>query len=124
MTKSASPLLKLASLQRERNEARAQVAELREKLSAYEKREEAERLLVEATEAEASSPLKVTGVEDFLTKRAQIEKHDLETVKLAMAMADKKDFGIGEPEDESPLFQSSGSKADDMFTHWLASSGT
>lgn len=110
------PLLKLANLASDNVGLRREIGELRQRLSAFEKRAEAEALLLGDS---VPSHLRPQSVDDFMTKRAQIEDQDLETVKLAMKMSASADFSIGDVEDPAPKFPSSGSQADDMFTEWL-----
>lgn len=113
------PLLKLSSLASANVALRRECDELRERLEAFEKRAAAESLLASD---EVPAHFRPTSVDDFLDKRAQIEDQDLETVKLAMKMSSGADFSIGAPEENTPLYQSSGSQADDMFTEWLLGS--
>ena len=117
------PFLKLAKLATENIDLKKEAENLREKVAKFEKRAEAEQVLIDLIHSnDAPIALRPSSVEDFLNKRAQIEEKDLETVKLAAKMASAQDFGIGDPENESSLFNSSGSKADDMFTEWLLDS--
>lgn len=103
--------------------ARKRVEELETKLAEHEKRAAAESLLIDLmSDPRAPLSLKPSSVADFLEKRAAVEKVDIETAKLAMKMASSHGFEIGAPEDPTPLFQSSGSKADDEFTEWLLGS--
>lgn len=114
-----------AKMARELVASRKENAELKAKLAAFEKKAEAEQILVEAmSDPRVPLHLRPSGVQDFLTKRAQIEGQDPKTVKLAMQMASGTEFGIGEPESSKPAFTSSGSLADDQFTEWLLGSQT
>ena len=114
-----------AKMARDLVTARKERDEARSKLAAFEKKAEAEQILIDAM-SNPSVPLHLrpSGVQDFLQKRSQIEGQDLKTVKLAMQMASNAEFSIGEPESPKPAFSSSGSLADDQFTEWLLGTQT
>ncbi len=117
------PALQMAKTASELAASRKKVAELEAKLVEFEKRAAAEQFLVDMmSDARAPLSLKPSSVADFLEKRSSIEKVDLEAAKLAVKMASVHGFEIGEPEDPTPLYQSSGSKADDEFTEYLLNS--
>lgn len=98
--------------------------ELRAKLAEFEKRAEAEAFLIDMmSDAGAPLSMKPSSVEDFLDKRAAIEKLDsIEIAKTAVKMASAHGFEIGGPDEPTPLYQSSGSRADDEFTDYLLGS--
>ena len=113
----------LAKTAAQLSSTKRRVEELEVKLAAYEKREEAEKILVEMMHDASVPPhLRPSSPDEFLDTRAQIEGQDLGTVKLALKMAGNVDFGIGEPEETTPLYESADSKADAIFTDWLLSS--
>jgi hypothetical protein len=99
-----------------------EAAELRAKLAGFEKRAAAESFLISMMEdSRAPLALKPSSVADFMSKRAAIEKQDLEVAKLAAKMVGSQGFEIGDPEEPSPLFpEYNGSRADAEFTEWLA----
>ena len=117
-------MLSMAKTASELVTARREVAELKAKLAQMEKRAAAESFLVELmSDPAAPVHFRPSGVDDFLAKRAQVEKVDLEQVRLATKIASRGSFEVGEPEDERPRFSPSGSKADDEFTDWLTEFG-
>jgi len=100
--------------------ANKKVADLEARVVEFEKRAAAEGFLIEMMESpRAPFALKPSSVADFLEKRAAIEKQDLEVAKLAAKMAGSHGFEIGSPETPAPLFQSTGSQADDEFIAYL-----
>ena len=114
MAKTASELV---ASRRENDELRAKLAE-------FEKRAQAEAFLVEMM-SDVSAPLsmKPSSVADFLEKRASVERlSDIEVAKMAVKMASAHGFEIGGPDEPDPLYQSSGSRADDDFTEYLLGS--
>jgi hypothetical protein len=113
-----------AKLGRELVASRKECDALKVKLAGLEKRAAAEVFLTSLLQdPTAPMHLRPSGVEDFLSKRDQVEKLDLETAKLAAQMASRGGFEIGEPEDASPRYSSSSSKADDQFVDWLSGFG-
>lgn len=113
----------LAKTAAQLSSSKKRVEELEAKLAVFEKRAEAEEILKEMMHDASIPPhLRPSSPEEFLDKRAQIEGQDLGTVKLALKMAGNVDFGVGEPESTTPLYESADSKADAMFTDWLLSS--
>jgi hypothetical protein len=117
-------MLSMAKTASELVTARREVTELRVKLAAAEKRAAAESFLIELmNDPAAPVHFRPSGVDDFLAKRAQVEKIDLNQARLATKIASRGSFEIGEPEDEKPRFSASGSKADDEFTDWLTGFG-
>lgn len=99
-----------------------EVAELRAKLAEFEKRAEAEDFLMQMMgDARAPLALKPSGVADFMSKRAAIEKQNLEVAKLAAKLAGSQGFEIGDPEEPTPLLPAyNESRADAEFAEWLA----
>lgn len=118
-------VVKLAQTAKALVEAKKKVSELETKLAALEKRAEAEGFLLDMMQdPRAPLALRPSSVADFLEKRAAIEKQDLEVAKLAAKMASSRGFEIGDPEDPTPLFQSTGSRADDEFVEYLLSTSS
>lgn len=120
-----TPMLSMAKTAAENVELKKQLDELRSQLAAHEKRAEAESVLIDMMN-DPSTPvqLKPSDAEDFLAKRAMFERvGDIERCKLAVKMAGDGVFEIGEPESSDPLFESTGSKADDEFVAWLSGFG-
>jgi hypothetical protein len=108
------PLLTMAKTASALMDSRRELDECKARLSAFEKRAAAEKVLLEAPDH-----LRPASIQDFLAKRAQVERHDLGTVKLAMQMAGSANFEIGEPESFTPRFLEGESKADAEFEAWL-----
>lgn len=117
-------MLVMAKTASELVSSRKELTELKVKLALLEKRAEAESFLVELM-SDPASPVhfRPSGVDDFLAKRAQVEKLDLNQARLATKIASRGTFEVGEPEDEQPRYSVSGSKADDEFTDWLTGFG-
>lgn len=117
-------MLSMAKTASELVSARRELTDLKAKLAQAEKRAAAESFLVELmSDPAAPVHFRPSGVDDFLAKRAQVEKLDLDQARLATKIAGRGSFEVGEPEDERPRFSVSGSKADDEFTDWLTSFG-
>jgi hypothetical protein len=102
--------------------SKKRVTELETKISEFEKRAAAEQFLVSMMN-DPRSPLflKPSSVADFMSKRAAIEAQDLEVAKLAARLHGGQDFGIGDPEKDTPLLPFNESRADNEFTEWLSS---
>jgi hypothetical protein len=98
--------------------------DLRAKLAGFEKRAQAEAFLIDMmSDVGAPLAMKPSSVADFLEKRAAVEKlPDIEVAKTAVKMASANGFEIGGPDEPTPLYQSSGSQADDEFTEYLLGS--
>ena len=117
-------MLSMAKTASELVSARRELTDLKVKLAQAEKRAAAESFLIELmSDPAAPVHFRPSGVDDFLAKRAQVEKLDLDQARLATKIAGRGSFEVGEPEDERPRFSVSGSKADDEFTDWLTSFG-
>lgn len=116
--------VKLAQVAKALTESKKRVSELETEIADYEKRAAAEGFLLDMMQdPRAPLALRPSSVADFMEKRAAIEKQDLEVAKLAAKMASSHGFEIGDPDDPSPLFQSTGSRADDEFLEYLLTSG-
>lgn len=104
--------------------ANARVAELEARVGELEKRAAAEEFLIEVMDDPATPfALRPTSIDDFLEKRAMIEGIDLETARAAVKLAGAgSGFEIGTPDASTPLYESSGSQADDMFIQYLLGS--
>lgn len=115
-------LIAMAKTASELVESRKRVGELEAKISEMEKRAAAEQFLLTAMN-DPRSPLflKPSSVADFMSKRAAIEAQDLEVAKLAARLHGGQDFGIGDPEQSTPLLPYDDSRADHEFTEWLSS---
>lgn len=106
--------------------ANARVAELEARVEELEKRASAEALLIEVM-GDPATPFSIrpTSIDDFLEKRSKMEAMDLEIVRSAVKLAGvDAGFGIGAPEASTPLYESSGSQADDEFTAYLLNSNS
>lgn len=105
-------------------DAKSRVSELEGELASFKKKAAAEDLLLKIMQ-DPNVPLhlKPSSIADFVEKRAHLEAlEDIAVAEAAVKMASSQGFEIGAPEDPTPLYQSSGSPADDMFTDWLLNS--
>lgn len=115
------PILAMAKTASELAESRRRVTELETKVAQLEKRAAAEEFLLKAMDDPRSPTfLRPSSVSDFMSKRAAIEAQDLEVAKLAAKLHGGQDFGIGDPEQPTPLLPYNESRADNDFTEWLA----
>ena len=117
-------MIQMAKTAQQLIDSRKEVESLRAKLAEFEKRAQAETFLVDMM-SDVSAPLamKPSSVSDFLEKRASVEKlPDIEVAKTAVKMASANGFEVGGPDEPTPLYQSSGSRADDEFTDYLLGS--
>jgi hypothetical protein len=114
----------MAKLAAENKVKDREIADLKTKLAAHDKRAEAEKVLVDVmNDPRASLDLRPVDVEDFLAKRAEIEK--LPDTKMALAavkIAQRRSFDLGSPEPGDASTSggqrvSTGSKADDEFAN-------
>jgi len=118
-------MLSMAKTASELVTVRKEVTELKAKLAQMEKRAAAESFLIELmNDPAAPFHFRPSGVDDFLAKRDQVEKIDLEQARMATKIAGRGTFEVGEPEDDRPRYLASDSKADDEFTDWLTGFGS
>ena len=111
---------KLAQLTTENKALAAELSETKAKLAVLEKRAAAEVFLL-GIKDDMSAPisLRPTTPEDFLQKRAALEAHEnLQSAELAVKMASRQDFEIGEVADPPPAGAPGEGTADAIFTDW------
>jgi hypothetical protein len=108
---------RLMSLETERNEARAENQQLREKIASLSRRNRAEDVLIRALQSpDAPQKLKVASLEEFLAKRAALETEDDEYIEKMAMLIDLCDDPHGF---EVSDFSSEDTYGD--FGAWLAS---
>jgi hypothetical protein len=111
---------KLAQLTTANKALEAELAETKGRLAVLEKRAAAEEFLL-GIKDDLSAPvsLRPTTPEDFLEKRAALEAHEnLQSAELAVKMASRQDFEIGNVADSPPAAQPGEGTANAIFTDW------
>lgn len=102
---------------------RKQLADAQAKVAAFERREEAENLLLELARNPANAEMAPVGIEDFLEKRAQIESlPSMDVARSVVKLAGQRVFGgIGEPDavETNPKPSATGSMADNFLNDFL-----
>lgn len=114
---------KLAELSKANEALSQENAELKAQVAAYEKRASAEEFLM-GIKDDASAPisLRPTTPEDFLEKRAALEAHEnLQSAELAVKLASRQDFEIGDVAEEKPQNPTGEGNANAIFGDWLSS---
>ncbi len=104
-----------------------EIADLKAKVAAHEKRAQAEKVLTDVmNDPRAPLDLRPVDIGDFLSKRAEIEKlPDMNMALAAVKIASRRSFDIGNPEPSDASGSSgrvnTGSKADDDFVNGMLS---
>lgn len=113
--------VKLAQISQENTELKAEKAELEAKVAHLEKLAEAEKFLTEIQDSDAPMSIRPTTIEDFLEKRAALAEGDnLKSAELAVKIASRQDFQIGEVSEQTrPEHQTGEGKADAIMSEWL-----
>jgi len=106
----------LTSMQDQNRLLAKEASELRERLEMFEKRAQAEEVLLQARQTEAPDGLKAATIEDFLAKRASLENSsDGHIEKVAMFVQYlEESSGISLSEEMDTVNNGN-------FTDWLAS---
>lgn len=125
MTTAAQTMAKTAA---ETANLRKQLAASQAKVAAFERREQAESLLMELARDPANAEMAPASVEDFLEKRAEIERMpSTDVARSVVKLASQRTFGgIGDsmPSDVGPKPHGSDSKADDLLNDFLYDSNS
>lgn len=112
-------MTKLAS---ENAQLRARILFLEKKAAEAARRESAEKQLLEmATDPRTPYEMRPVDIEDFLSKRAELESVDPSVAKTALKMATSRSFSPAgsEVEQRRPDYVRAGSNADQVFSDWL-----
>jgi len=112
---------KLAALSRENTELKAEIAELKGQVEGFEKRANAEAFLLDLRD-NPSAPIQFRPhtPEDFIEKRAMLEEHgNLDNAGLAVKMASRQDFEIGDVVDAPIQPETGEGQANAIFNDWL-----
>lgn len=112
---------KLAQLSKRNDELESENAELKARVERLEKLAAAEQFLINIDDSAAPVSLRPTTLEDFMEKRAALaEGENLKSAALAVKIASRQDFQIGDVSDHArPEHQTGEGQANAVFQNWL-----